>query len=1368
MNRVIKTLLLAAAMMFSSPAIAQQPQTQTAPLYAVNAKYTNGVAPGYYATSGGGLTLNVAGGTVFCSGSIAQYAGGTLTLVNGTTNYVYLNSLTSCTPAVKTTVFTSADIPLFQVTTSGGSIVANGVVDVRTPFTTGGGGGGGLTLPLTSALTWSPTSLGVTSLQNQLSPIAVTGSSVTVSTANPGANYTNAPALTQTGGTCLVAPTIRSLNVSGTISFQLTNAGSCTIVPAITVGSDPTGSGASITLALEGATVQTTTAGVPVLTLNSGYGQSVQSSNPFLVKPVVDGLTLTASGVGTSIYPSISISTCPNLFIWYNGFGTNIGGPCNTTDSIAFSPGTLNAPTVRFETIQTSRNAQTIYAVNGNNGIGFNPYSLATNLGQPMASGFEWYLNNSGTLAVSSYQGGTGYTGPGTCALTGGVQLSGGTDTCSTALSSGVILLSVTTNGVWSTPPIATITGAIGGTGATSPYTFFISHLNLISGSLWQDTSASHAFHITPTTKATNGSDWMSVSGTTLIVPSIKPVSVSCLHIDNTGNITPTSGDCATGGSGSVTSVALTVPSYLTVSGSPVTTAGTLAVTGVSQTANLFLASPNGSSGVLAPRVIVAADIPTLNQNTTGTAANLSGTPALPNGTTATTQTAGDNTTKIATDAFVLANAGGTPGFGALTSGTNTVAAMLVGTGASLGATGSGTITATSVPASGLTGSTLASGVTASSLTSLGTITTGVWNASIIGAQYGGTGLNSSASTGCPSVSAGTWSIGGCGITGTGTTGFIPIWSSSTALGNSLLDYAVTTAGTFTFTKPIAINATGVPSQANLTPSGTSPATVAGAASLGVPNTVTTAGVYLLPAAPGSGVYTGTNASGIVTTTFTALNGAGAGIPTGPTSSTTNDAVIFTGTAGQIADSGGPMPATLAAVSHQFVTSYTKSTGVFTLAAIGLTDLPSLSANTVLGALTTTTPSGLAVPSCSGASNALIWTSGTGFGCNTISGGGGLPSGTTGQGIFYATGGTTGTATSDIIHTGATAGSPLGFNNPTPLSTFDFIGTYSHLGAGPTTNTTTNGSLTNVATSVTVVSTTGYPPSGYLLIGSNNFAPEIVSYSTITSGTVFGGLVRSLFGTTAANPQATAANVLLIETIQNDNTTSSPAYLKIWKGGSYCFPSTNNLINSSTVGTGNFGCGNSIYANSFAVGGGSNGASISPGGAGGIQFANSSSTAIGLLNNAGLLTTTGNSVALITATTITATSLTTTGLVLPSVPISTTIHGHCSIIWEQNTVVGTVQFGIGASNAPTDLWVMNKVFPGSTVVPAYTTITTSTTTAISATSIPGATATGYSDDIDFTLITGGTNPVVLTIYGLTSVGTSALVIEPGSSCGWLL
>jgi hypothetical protein len=42
-----------------------------------------------------------------------------------------------------------------------------------------------------------------------------------------------------------------------------------------------------------------------------------------------------------------------------------------------------------------------------------------------------------------------------------------------------------------------------------------------------------------------------------------------------------------------------------------------------SKTANNFLAAPNGSAGVPTFRAIVAADIPTLNQNTTGSAATL-------------------------------------------------------------------------------------------------------------------------------------------------------------------------------------------------------------------------------------------------------------------------------------------------------------------------------------------------------------------------------------------------------------------------------------------------------------------------------------------------------------------------------------------------------------------------------------------------------------------------------------------------------------------------------------------------------------------------------------------------------------------------
>jgi hypothetical protein len=52
-----------------------------------------------------------------------------------------------------------------------------------------------------------------------------------------------------------------------------------------------------------------------------------------------------------------------------------------------------------------------------------------------------------------------------------------------------------------------------------------------------------------------------------------------------------------------------------------------------------------------------ASAIPTLNQSTSGTASNLSGTPALLNGVTATTQVLGDNSTKLATTAYSDRNA---------------------------------------------------------------------------------------------------------------------------------------------------------------------------------------------------------------------------------------------------------------------------------------------------------------------------------------------------------------------------------------------------------------------------------------------------------------------------------------------------------------------------------------------------------------------------------------------------------------------------------------------------------------------------------------------------------------------------------------
>ena len=72
-----------------------------------------------------------------------------------------------------------------------------------------------------------------------------------------------------------------------------------------------------------------------------------------------------------------------------------------------------------------------------------------------------------------------------------------------------------------------------------------------------------------------------------------------------------------------------------------------------SKTANYFLAAPNGSAGAPTFRAIVAADVPTLNQNTTGTASNVTGTVAIANGGS------GQTTAQAAMNAFA----------GAVTSG---------------------------------------------------------------------------------------------------------------------------------------------------------------------------------------------------------------------------------------------------------------------------------------------------------------------------------------------------------------------------------------------------------------------------------------------------------------------------------------------------------------------------------------------------------------------------------------------------------------------------------------------------------------------------------------------------------------------------
>ena len=213
-------------------------------------------------------------------------------------------------------------------------------------------------------------------------------------------------------------------------------------------------------------------------------------------------------------------------------------------------------------------------------------------------------------------------------------------------------------------------------------------------------------------------------------------------------------------GAGTVTSVGLSLPNIFTVSGSPVTTSGTLSATLASQTANQVFAGPTtGANAAPAFRALVAGDLPDLSgaylpiaggsltgNLTVGGGLTVSGTCTI-NGETvtvnATTLTVDDKAIELGS-VYSPSDATADGGGVILKGSTDHTILWIDATDAwtfsehvNLASSKEFKIDNTSV----LSSSTLGSGVTASSLTSVGTLTGGTWQATTIGVAYGGTGL---------------------------------------------------------------------------------------------------------------------------------------------------------------------------------------------------------------------------------------------------------------------------------------------------------------------------------------------------------------------------------------------------------------------------------------------------------------------------------------------------------------------------------------------------------------------------------------------------------------------------------------------------
>jgi hypothetical protein len=237
--------------------------------------------------------------------------------------------------------------------------------------------------------------------------------------------------------------------------------------------------------------------------------------------------------------------------------------------------------------------------------------------------------------------------------------------------------------------------------------------------------------------------------------------------------LTPASGSLtiAVSNAGTVTSVGLSLPSLFTVTGSPVTGSGSLTATLATQAANqVFVGPTTGANAAPTFRALVAEDIPaltaakisdfntavqanrldqlaqatqpvTFGSNVTVTGdLTVNGTTTTINSTTVTIDDKNFVLGDVASPADAGADGGGITLKGTTDKSLNWVDATDAWTSSehlNLLTGKAFYINGTSV----LNASTLGSGVTASSLTSVGSITTGTWSATAIAATRGGTGL---------------------------------------------------------------------------------------------------------------------------------------------------------------------------------------------------------------------------------------------------------------------------------------------------------------------------------------------------------------------------------------------------------------------------------------------------------------------------------------------------------------------------------------------------------------------------------------------------------------------------------------------------
>jgi hypothetical protein len=253
-------------------------------------------------------------------------------------------------------------------------------------------------------------------------------------------------------------------------------------------------------------------------------------------------------------------------------------------------------------------------------------------------------VKEEGTTLTSGVKS-INFVGTGITATTSGddvtVTVAGGSGTVtSVGLSGGTTGLTTTGSPITTTGTITlggTLAVASGGTGTATPSLVAGTNITSITGTWPNQTINASGGAGTVTSVAATAGTGISVSGSpittsgTLTITNTAPDQTVALTQGGTTTITGTYPNFTISSAdqfqGTVTSVTGTSPVASSGGATPAISLsagyGDTLNPYASKTANFVLAAPNGSAGVPTFRAVVAADIPTLNQSTTGSAASL-------------------------------------------------------------------------------------------------------------------------------------------------------------------------------------------------------------------------------------------------------------------------------------------------------------------------------------------------------------------------------------------------------------------------------------------------------------------------------------------------------------------------------------------------------------------------------------------------------------------------------------------------------------------------------------------------------------------------------------------------------------------------